>query len=137
MIAAEDFTNIRGPVMPGHSAAEALVLHYWDDVMFGPKRLPSGLAAGPVLPVKANHGRWIVSCPFCPSASFASRRDWRFWCVRCGNGTAGGAWLPITWPDAIRAIEAALRARPVPNRNWWPGITLDDLTVANREMGVA
>jgi hypothetical protein len=81
-----------------------------------------------------NHGRWVVDCPFCPSASFASPSDPRFFCAACRNGFVGGDLVHVDFPDEIDAIEAALLARPNEvNRNWTPAETLDDLHAQNAD----
>jgi hypothetical protein len=82
--------------------------------------------------VRANHGRWIVDCPFCRGAQLASPTDRRFLCADCGNVNVGGKWLRVIWPADPAAIEAALLVRPLENRNWWPGESPSDLRRENR-----
>lgn len=87
---------------------------------------PKGLSKG-ALPVKANHGRWIVECP-CGSAQHASRTDKRFWCVECGNASFGGKWVSVEWPGDVALIEKELEKRLFHrNRNWAPGEKVADL----------
>lgn len=83
--------------------------------------------------VSVHRGSWLVKCP-CLSAALACRTDHRFFCVTCGNVAVDGAWVPVTWPDDIEAIEEILMRRMYRNnRNWEPGETLDDLAKENEE----
>jgi hypothetical protein len=70
-----------------------------------------------------NHGRWVVNCPSCPSAALAGVT---FACSECGFGPAG-----VQWPEEAALIEAALRPRPLVNRNWVPGESVTDLVREN------
>jgi hypothetical protein len=89
------------------------------------------------LPVRVNHGRWVVDCPVCLSAQLASSTEQRFLCAECGNiSNAGGKWLPLVWPPDAVAIEAALAIRPTENRNWLPGESVSDLRRENNEHGI-
>ena len=97
--------------------------------------------AGDVAPLVArvNHGRWIVDCPNCRSASFATAPTPRlrsavpsFVCPDCN----GGPW-PAGYPAERAAIVALLDVRPDPTkRNWAPGETLGDLAAENAEHGL-
>lgn len=51
----------------------------------------------PVL-VREEVGRWIVDCPFCPSAQIAAETDPRFLCSDCLNAPVGGAYVATEWP---------------------------------------
>lgn len=84
--------------------------------------------------VLVNHGRWLVECP-CGSAQYASCDDARFLCSQCWNEDVGGRWKAVVWPKDPEAIEAALSGRPIPNRNWIPSETVDDLHEDNRRRG--
>lgn len=112
----------------GAPAPEICVALYWPrGVPFLP---PQGLAAGVAARVEVNHGRWIVNCPFCTGAQFASPSDRRFFCIDCLHaGTdAEGRWVKVIWPREAGGIEEALLARPKPaNRNWMPGESADAL----------
>lgn len=101
----------------------------------GNTHLPSSDALSKIAPLKAevNAGRWIVRCPYCPSAAMADPSDPRFFCSNCGNSRAGGQWLRVTWPSGSLQvkIEAALLARPHPDfMNWEPGMTVAELLSA-------
>ena len=78
-----------------------------------------------------NHGRWIVKCPECPSASERGGPGFTdgvsFVCVNCG---AGG--VPV-WPEDRDRIEVAVQGRPQRNRNWEPGEPVDLLIAENIE----
>jgi hypothetical protein len=88
---------------------------------------------GPEVIVRANHGRWIVDCPFCLGAQLASPTDRRFLCADCGNVNISGKWLRVVWPANPEAIEAVLLARPLENRNWDSGESIADLRRENAE----
>jgi hypothetical protein len=88
------------------------------------------------LPVRVNHGRWVVDCPVCLSAQLASFTEQRFLCAECGNVSVGGKWLSIVWPPDAVAIENALVIRPTENRNWLPGETVADLRRENTGHGI-
>jgi len=86
-----------------------------------------------------NHGRWIVRCPFCTSAQFASREDKRFFCVECLNEQAGRRWVRVVWPKVadMATIEGALESRADQRtRNWEPGESPADLKRENAARGV-
>lgn len=80
-----------GPV-PGRHPAEAALRFLSPGVP-----PPSGLAET-FLKVEVNHGRWLVSCRWCPGALEAFATDRRFYCVECGNG-GSGQWAFVTWPE--------------------------------------
>ena len=89
-----------------------------------------------VTPV-VNHGRWLIPCPWCFSASAASRHDHRFFCVECRNSAIDGKWLTVKWPASKDVIEGLLVMRPDPrNRNWTPSETVTDLFAENESRGV-
>jgi len=90
----------------------------------------AGTGAG-VAVAEANHGRWIVKCPWCPSAQVASESK-AFFCYACNNGGLGKV-VPVTWPDAtLRGqVETLLAVRLMANQNWLPGETAADLTAEN------
>lgn len=105
-----------GPFV-GMTAHEILLALYWPPFRMS-GQLPKGLAASPTLTPIVNRGRWIVMCPFCPSANRASRKDRRFFCCECGNTKGGGQWLPVVWPAHWAEIEAALEPRDRVNQHW-------------------
>lgn len=92
----------------------------------------AGLVVGEVA-VCVNHGRWVVDCPVegCNGAQFASETDPRFVCVECGSGP-----FSVVWPEGRAAIEEVLAVRPQPNRNWFPGESVDGLRAENSERGL-
>jgi hypothetical protein len=111
------------PGIPADKVAETFLRnpHAW-----GPgveQRIPTALSPH-ALPVKANHGRWVVECP-CGAAQMTGRTDPRFYCVECGNALFDGKWVSVEWPKNAAAIEQELDRRPlVSNRNWFPGETV-------------
>lgn len=94
-------------------------------------RAPTELAPGPVVAARVEHGRWLLDCPFCPSAGLGDPDDPRSYCPECRNGPVGGKWLPAAYPADLPAIEDALLVRPPQNRNWWPGESVADLLAEN------
>ena len=97
--------------------------------------LPTDVGDSEVSPV-VNHGRWIIPCPWCFSASMASRDDPRFLCVECRNGGTE-RWARVVWPDAKDTIEELLTMRPDPRtRNWAPPESAADLLAENEAHGV-
>lgn len=97
----------------------------------------AGIALVAPIPVRANHGRWIVDCPICSSAQLATPDDQRFFCVTCGNINTGGQWRPVTWPSDPKAIESMLIKRPrIENMNWQPDETIAVLQSENSDHGL-
>lgn len=86
---------------------------------------------------RIDHGRWVVDCPFCPSAQMAFEEDHRFLCADCLNADASGAWVRVIWPKpAVRkAIEGPLVVRPKANQNWRPGESPAELRAENQARG--
>jgi hypothetical protein len=120
--------------LPGTSVVERVVLkHFAVD-----RPVPTETdATQPSAYAQVNWGRWVVQCPWCLSATLASREDHRFFCSECGNAPAGGKWVQVEWPDKWSAIEEHLVKRPTPRtRNWSPGETVDGLVAENIERGV-
>ena len=101
-----------------------------------PPHLPSGRTVSAEVEVVANHGRWLVECPFCPSAQVASVSDRRFFCVDCGNAEVGGAFVKTVWPDDLADLDAALGQRPPANANWQPHEKLGDIRRESAANGV-
>lgn len=93
---------------------------------------PIGDADGPAVPVEANHGQWIVHCPYCRSAQHAPLTDRRFFCATCLNTEAQNKTLPIEWPAELARIAELLDARPyITTRNWTPGEAVAELEAEN------
>lgn len=93
-------------------------------------------AARHAVPVVANHGRWVVTCPDCHGALLAHPADPRFLCVDCGNAAIGGKYRPVTWPKQHERIGEILDARGAPSlRNWLPGETVVELEEENALLG--
>jgi len=92
---------------------------------------PLSRTAGEALAAVVNEGRWIVECPYCSGAEFASETDPHFMCTACGNVANGSAWRPVTFPTALRDIEPALDSREQRHQNWLPGETVAVLLAEN------
>lgn len=121
-----------------HTAAESYVANYWPAgvTRFDPLSAAKGMAEN--LAARVNHGRWIVQCDNCHGAQLASRTDRRFFCTDCLNSAQKGRWRYVNWPSKAdtAAIEEALAPRPIANRNWEPGETIDRLLTENVVYGV-
>jgi hypothetical protein len=105
-----------------------------DSYLSAAERLPQEVHDTVTVSPVVNHGRWIIRCPWCFSASMANRTDPRFYCVECGNIGAQGKWVKVIWPDTVAEIEAVLSMRPDPRtRHWWPHETLMDLLAENEQ----
>ena len=122
----------------GRPAAERAIHQHWTRRDVG-RFVPTATAAGASAHAVVNHGRWIVRCPFCTSAQFASREDKRFFCVECLNEQAGRRWVRVVWPKVadMATIEGALESRADQRtRNWEPGESPADLKRENAARGV-
>ncbi len=83
---------------------------------------------------EVNHGRWVAGCLFCTGAQ-AAAPGVPFFCFSCGMAKNDGYTANIIFPDNAEAIEQALLLRPMANRNWIRGETIDFLIAENREHG--
>lgn len=100
-------------------------------------RLPTAVHPTVTVTPLVNTGRWVVPCPWCYSASVASRTDHRFFCVECRNVGAQGKWVKVAWPESHEEIEALLVMRPSPrSRHWLAHETVEDLLTQNETLGV-
>ena len=91
---------------------------------------------GEPLQPRINHGRWIVDCPFCPSAELMNESG-LFMCQSCWNINNGRAYHNVAKPNNRIKVERALLKRPEQeNRNWKPGETVAQLLAENIEHGV-
>lgn len=74
-------------------------------------------------PVRAfvNHGVWKAWCVDCVGRAEDVWRDRLvFFCMWCGNASAGGSWRPVLMPDNWQEIEARLDPFPQMAQNWEP-----------------
>lgn len=85
---------------------------------------------------RVDHGRWIVDCPDCSGAEFALDSLPVFFCCSCRNVAVDGRRRPVALPSGRTEIEAALLVRPIENRNWRPGETIEHLLAENAEHGL-
>ena len=123
---------------PGSMTGAEAVLNVWLVKGEVPPTIPrsQSIAASPEVEVVANYGRWLVECPFCPSAQVASVSDRRFFCTDCGNAAVGGAFVKTVWPDDLAELDAVLSQRPPPNANWRSHETLDLIRAENAAHGL-
>ena len=90
---------------------------------------------GGMIQARIEAWRWLMECPDCHDCLFAEPQ-WGFLCPNCANVANDGRYRPVVWPVDPAAIEAVLSVRPVENRNWTPGESLDDLRRENQEHGL-
>lgn len=112
---------------------ELMVERFW--LAYPSTGMPQGLAE-PLIPLvpTANHGRWVIGCPRCPTAALASRVDPRFFCVGCGNFAFDGKWATVAWHPAWQQVDRLLSARRVAaTQNWELHESVDALAVENLE----
>lgn len=95
---------------------------------------PPGVALDASVTPRVYEGAWIVDCPSCGGAQYASPEWDTFFCVDCLNAAVGRQWLRVEWPSPsdVAAIEAALGARPeFATRNWDYSETIGRLLAEN------
>lgn len=92
---------------------------------------PQGVADGPPLKARVNHGRWVVDCE-CNGAELAFEEG-LFMCLSCYNAGHRHQYRKAVFPKNRQAIELVLMARPIINRNWFPYETLAMLKAENAE----
>jgi len=84
-------------------------------------------------PLKAyvNHGLWKVKCE-CGGCEKAWEEE-LFMCQSCLNSGHKHQYRQAIFPTARKSIEKLLALRPLANRNWTPGETLNQLKADNQE----
>lgn len=80
---------------------------------------------------QVRQGNWIILCA-CHGAEYAWEEG-LFVCLSCFNARHGHRILRSQFPPDRQRIEAILDLRPLPNRNWLPGETVEDLERENIE----
>ncbi len=85
----------------------------------------------PMLEAFVIHGQWLVRCP-CGGAEKAWEEGY-FICLSCLNAFCNHVLARSSFPVDREQIERLLDMRPLPNRNWLLGETLDDLKRENAE----
>ena len=95
----------------------------------------SEVTTGPMLKARIDHGRWLADCPYCRGAELVTLDDPVFLCLSCGNVVCMSQFLPVQFPNEQRRnrIEELLIIRPLPNRNWRTGESVEDLKRENRK----
>ena len=111
------------------SPVEVEVMKHCDAL---PTAIHDDLTVSPIV----SHGRWLIPCPWCFSASMASRDDHRFFCVECRNRPVDGKWLAVKWPESRDEIEGLLVMRPNPKTRNWTTETVAELLAENASRGV-
>ena len=91
---------------------------------------------------RINHGRLIADCPNCSGAEFAAL-GMLFYCSSefggpdgWKNAKAAGKVFDVEFPDELPDILNILLVRPIENRNWEPGETVEFLVAENIEHGL-
>ena len=82
------------------------------------------------LDARIEHARFIVDCPNCNSAEFAFE-DNLFFCSQCKNSDIQGKARRVIMPPERKQIEEILGKRPIINRHWNPGETVEALQNEN------
>ena len=121
--------------LPSEREAELALHLFWPPAQ--PVAFPLEVA-DVTLAVLVNSGRWLVQCPNCMGAQYASRTDLRFFCLDCFNAypPVNGRWVRIVWPDNSAAIERELEHRSDPKtRHWLPGESIAALKRQRAERG--
>lgn len=87
----------------------------------------------PVL-AHVSRGAWLVRCPEegCRGVEYAWEEG-NFVCCSCLNNGVGHRIRRAKFPEDRAEIEKLLERRPLLNRNWYPGETLDQLAKENDE----
>jgi hypothetical protein len=115
------------PGLEGLTPPERVVARFWP--LFRFQGLPK-THAGKLAYAEVRQGQWLVSCPYCPGAQYASKTDHRFFCDECGNN--GDGWSTVVWPDVADEIESIVGRRPDRNtRDWLVGETVEQLQDEN------
>jgi len=83
------------------------------------------------LTAEVNHGRWIVRCE-CGGAE-KMFEEGVFMCQACFNAAYKHKYRRAVFPKSRKQIENLLLKRPLPNRNWSVGETIEDLKRENDE----
>ena len=98
---------------------------------------PRGLVEESSMAAIIRQGRWILLCsnPKCKGAEFAWEEGF-FYCASCLNAHVDHKMIVTKFPKERREIEAILEPRNIPNRNWEPPETLEDLEAENTEHGI-
>ena len=78
-----------------------------------------------------NHGRWIVKCE-CGGAEKAWEEGY-FMCMSCFNSANRHKYRLSVFPEDRKQIEELLIDRPLVNRNWKAGETIEQLKTENKE----
>ena len=82
-------------------------------------------------PLKAyvNHGRWCAKCE-CGGSEYVWEEGW-FMCCGCLNSKHKHKYRQVVFPSNRKKLEMILMMRPILNRNWFPGESLDILKQEN------
>jgi len=78
-----------------------------------------------------NKGKWLIKCE-CGGAEKAWEEG-LFMCQSCWNAGHKHKCRRSIFPEQREEIERLLDKRPLENRNWFPGETVDDLLRENKE----
>ena len=115
----------------------------WENWLKGqvtPLAMRFGVKVGPIdqgrppQGLEVRQGTWLAVCA-CQGAEYGWEEGY-FVCLSCFNAGAGHRILRTAFPDERADIESILELRPLPNRNWRPGETVEDLRRENAEHGL-
>lgn len=90
-----------------------------------------------------NHGRWVADCPKCTGAEIVEPNK-PFVCGSCcmddfvnkRRGLPHKNGHDVIFPEWKDRVDATLKVRPLENRNWWLGESLEELHRENKEHGL-
>ncbi len=95
---------------------------------------PTGLDYGTTLASWVLRGAWTVTCP-CGASEYTWNEGWVM-CLSCMNGYSHHRFVRTMFPAKRQQVEDILEFRPLENRNWLIGETLEELIAQNIENGV-
>lgn len=89
------------------------------------------ISEGKPINVFVNHGRWCAKCE-CGGSEYVWEEG-LFMCQSCWNSAHKHNFRQSVFPENRRAVEQLLNVRPLVNRNWNIGETIDNLKAENAE----
>jgi hypothetical protein len=111
--------------------------HLYAQRLYAPGLAPTGKTGTVMARVVLDEGRWVVHCPFCPSAQAAACSDRFFYCVECFNNDVGRKSVAVTWPDEQERIEELLLRRDRKQHANWFGESVEQLAAENETLGLS
>lgn len=94
--------------------------------------VPKEFASEKPLTAECIRGAWIIRCPDCKGAEYAWEEG-MFFCCSCLNNNVGHKLRRASFPPKRVVIDFLLQVRPLNNRNFKPGETIEQLESENKE----